>query len=342
MVVRSTKKAAPAKKATPAAKPAPVRKPAVAAEPKITAHDVVAARRVAERAQQEVFRLETLYWKQHEAELQEVVEHAEKSVSSTPKRTGRKPADTPVSKARSKTPVIDEFFDRDVVEAMGLREFRELAGELVEKGLISEPKIKKVALQQMEEAGLFREAGSGGADEDDSVDDDETSAEDEEDEEYEDEEDDSDDDSDDDDDDESDEDDDDEDEDDEDGYTLDDLKAMKLKQLQDLAEQNEIDVDGMSKSEIIEALLESAEDEEDDDEDEEEPEDEVDEDDDEEEEDEDDEETIEIDLDDLKKMSVDELYTLAKQVEAKIPVAKRKDKKFLIAKIEEKLTEPDE
>lgn len=354
MVISRTavkKTTAPAKKAVPApaAKRPAVKPPVAAAKPtaavstpskaaasdKVTGHDVARAALVLEKAQTEYNRTLAAYWAQNETELEAAVEHSKKTVESMspPVREGRKPADTPSAKARAKTPVVDEFYDLEKTTAMGLRDLRELAAELAEKGLITELKVKKTILEQMEEAGLFRSEGSSGVDEDDAVDDDEDVSEDEEDEEeYEE------DDSDSEDDDESDEDSDDEDADDEDGFTLDDLKAMKLKELQNLAEQNSVDWDGLTKSELIAELWG-----EDDEEDEEDSSDEDAEDaDDEEEEGEDEEETVEIDLADLPKYSADELYEIAKQIGAKIPVAKRKDKKFLIQKVTEVLTEDDE
>jgi hypothetical protein len=353
MVVRTTKKAtaapakkaaAPAKKATPAPKPAPKAAPARKAAPakpaveKVTAYDVLRADKAVEKAQQEYYRIKNLFWQQNEGELSAAVEHAEKMVEEiTPApRTGRKPAETPSAKARAKDPVIGEFYDIDDTRALGLRDLRDLAADLAEKGLITETMKKPIILKQMEDAGLFRAAGNAGTDEDDIVDDDEDLAEDEEAEEYEDEaEDESDDSEESDDDDEA--DDDSEDEDDEDGYSLDDLKKMKLKQLQDLAEQNEIDWDGLSKDDLIAELWGEDEDEEDEDESEDE---EID--DEEDEEEEDDEETIEIDLADLPGYDTSELVELANKIGLKIPVSKRKDKKFLIKKIEDALTAPDE
>lgn len=346
MVVRTAKKtapakkaAAPARKAAPAAKPAPkaaptkpVRKPAVGSEEKVTAYDVLRARKAADLAQQEVYRLETLFWKQNEDILQGAVEHAENFAeeNTPPKRTGRKPAETPAAKVKAKTPnVAGEYFDKDETLALGLVDLRDLARELAENGVITETKVKKDIIAQMEAAGLFREAGADDTDEDDAVDDDEDSAEDEEAEDFDEEDDAEDDDDSEDDDDESDDEDDDE---EDEGYSLDDLKAMKLKQLQELAEQNEIDWDGLSKAELIEEIWG-------DDEDEDEPEDDADEDD---EEDEEEEETIEIDVTDLPNMSADELYALAKSTGVKVPVAKRKDKKFLVKKLEDELFPSDD
>jgi hypothetical protein len=345
MVVRSTaKKTATKKQVTTAKKPAPVAAKPVArkveaAEEKVTAYDVVRAMRAHERAKQELFRLNLAFWAQNDDDIQDAAAAAERAVEemTPPKRTGRKPAETPSQQAKAAHPVIGEYYDLDKVKAMGVTAIRELANDLADKDLITERKLKAEIIKQMEKAGLFRSAGSDPADEDDSVDDDEDASEDEEELEDDEDSDDDEDDSDESDDDESDEEDDGDDEDDEDGYTIADLKAMKLKALQDFAEQNEIDVDGMSKAEIIEALLSDAEG---DDEDEDEPEDEDDED--ETDEDEDEEETIEIDLADLKKYGVDELYALAKDQEIKIPVARRKDKKFLIAKIEAHFSDDDE
>jgi hypothetical protein len=349
MVVRAAKKtAAPAKKAVsrPAVKTAPKAAPTPVAKkptpepksvaPKLTAHDVLRARAAADKAKAMADELERQYWAQNEAELDDAAAAgaAILETEAPARKTGRKPAETPSAKARATKPVAGEFYDLDKVSAMGIKEVRELATDLAEKGLITETKLKKEIIKQMTDAGLFRETGSGSADDDDAVDDDETLPEDSE--EF-DEEDDSEDDddaeeSDDDDEDESDEDDDDEDSDDEDGegYSLEELKAMTLDDLQELAEENGVDVDGMSKKQIVAALWEQAQeaaegdDEDDDDEDDEEDEEES-------------EEVLEIDLDELPEWTIAQLLDLAAKTEVKIPVSKKKNKDWIVEKLTEEL-----
>lgn len=333
---------APAKKAAPA-KPAPTRKaaapkaapapkPAVKSVEAVTAHDVLRARKAVEAATQEAYRLENLYWAQNSAALDEAKAHAEKAAAelAPPKKAGPKPADTPARRARAKDPVAGEFYDRDKVENYSLRELRDLAEDLADREIITERKMKRVILEQMEDAGLFREEGHSSADEDDELPDDEDAQEDEEAEDFEEDEDES-----------SDEDDaeDDEDDaddaedgdgDDEEGYTLEELKAMKLKDLQDLAEQNGVEWDDLSKSELIDKLVGEDEDEED-------SEDEPEEDDDEE-----DGDFVEVNPEDIPNMSVKELLELAGDIGLKIPASKRKDKDYLIDKILEQVDDEDE
>lgn len=323
-------KPAPTRKAAPAkAAPAP-KKPAVKSVETVTAHDVLRARKAIEAATQEAYRLENLYWAQNTAALDEAKEHAEKAAAelTPPKKAGPKPADTPARRARAKDPVAGEFYDRDKVEGYSLRELRDLAEDLVDREIITERMKKSVILEQMEDAGLFREEGSASADEDDELSDDEDAQEDEEAEDFEEEEDDDSSDEDDADDDEDDADDaEDGDGDDEEGYTLEELKAMKLKDLQDLAEQNGVEWDDLSKSKLIDALVG------------------VDEDEDEPEDDEDDEEEegfVEVNPEDIPNMSVKELLELAGDIGLKIPTSKSKNKEYLIDKILEQVDDEDE
>lgn len=318
--------AAPAKKAAPKPQEAPKR----AAAPKVevvTAHDVLRAEMAALKAAGEHARLRNLYWDQNQQDLNAAVAHAERVTEElTPrKKDGPKPADTPSRRAHAKNPVVDEFYDRDKVEGYGLRDLRDLAAELAEKGLITETKVKKTILEQMEEAGLFRAEGHSGSDEDDELDDDEDLAEDEDDEDFEDDED-SDEDDDDAEDDEDDADDDDAgDGDDEEGYTLAELKAMNLTDLQDIAEQNGVDWDDLSKSELIAALIGADDDESDDEED-----------------DEDEDEFLEINPEDIPNMSLKELLELAEEIGLKVPVKKRKDKDYLVEAILEQVDDEDD
>jgi hypothetical protein len=334
MVVRAAKKtAAPAKKAVsrPAVKTAPKAAPTPVAKkptpepksvaPKLTAHDVLRARAAADKAKAMADELERQYWAQNEAELDDAAAAgaAILETEAPARKTGRKPAETPSAKARATKPVAGEFYDLDKVSAMGIKEVRELATDLAEKGLITETKLKKEIIKQMTDAGLFRETGSGSADDDDAVDDDETLPEDSE--EF-DEEDDS----------EDDDDAEESDDDDEDGegYSLEELKAMTLDDLQELAEENGVDVDGMSKKQIVAALWEQAQeaaegdDEDDDDEDDEEDEEES-------------EEVLEIDLDELPEWTIAQLLDLAAKTEVKIPVSKKKNKDWIVEKLTEEL-----
>lgn len=199
--------------------------------------------------------------------------------------------------------VIDEFYDLDVVKAMSISDLRTLATDLAANGLITETKLKSRILEQMEEAGLFREEESSDADEDDIEDDvDEDAEEDEED-------------------DDSDEDDDTEDVE----YSREDLKGMTLKELQEIAEANEYDWKGLDKASLIEALLADPEEE-----------------DEEESGDEDDEEAVEIDPDELPNMDLDELLELCEQIGLKVPAAKKKNKKAVIQLILDELGDDED
>ena len=346
MVIRTAAKKAPAKtaapapkpaarpapKAAPAAKAAPAKAPApkAPAAPKVTAYDVARAWKAANIARAKAELIERDFWAQNEAELDAAVAHAEETLKETTPapRTGRKPNETPSSKVRAKNPVIGEFYDKDETEQLPLKDLRILATDLASRGIITATKMKKDILAQMEAAGLFRSAGDAGVDEDDPADDDEDVEADEEeldddaDEDEEDEESDDDDEDDEDDADDSDESDDDDEsdeepDDDEDGYTVEQLKGMRLKEIQGIAEQAGVNWDGLSKSALIEALIAASEDEaegaEPEDEDEEEE-----------------GEVYEIDFSELPGMTLEELLSIADDAEIEIPKLKRKNKKAII------------
>lgn len=265
----------------------------------VTAHDVLRARHTA--------RVLELQWLQQQGEnIAEILEFVAPILSApigAPKKS-------PLTRAKVEPEdrVIDEFYDRDDIEKYSLKELRELATDLAANGVITETKLKTKILAEMEAAGLFREDGSADADEDDIEDDvDEDAEEDVED------------------DDEESADDNDEDETEDVVYDRDDLKAMSLKELQELAEANEYDWKGLGKAALIDALLA-------DDEEEEESE----------EEEEDDDDVVGIDPDELPNMDLDELLDLCKQIELKVPVAKRKNKKAVIQMILDELGDEED
>lgn len=268
----------------------------------VTAHDVL-------RAQHTYFTLYATWLKQEGEELSEVLDFVAPIMDpkvGTPKKS-------PLTRAKVEPEerVIDEYYDRDKIDKYSLKELRELAVDLAENGIITETKLKTKILAEMEAAGLFREEGSADADEDDVEDDlDEESEEVEED------------------------DSDDEDSDDDDAedvvYSREDLKAMRLKELQELAEANEYDWKGLGKDELIDALLA-------DDEDGEEESEEADE-----EEDDDDEEVVGIDPDELPNMGIAELLELCQQIELKVPASKKKNKNAIIQLIMDELEDEEE
>lgn len=321
---RATRTAAPAKKAAPARKAAaPARKaaasapapraakaaPKAAAPRKASAKDVPSAHDVL-RALRTYEKLRDTYF---EAYSQEVDEAADFVAPVSSPRRGRPEVDGPARKVKvaAKDQVNEEFYDRDKTEALPVPKLRELAVDLADRGVITEVKIKSVILEQMEDAGLFRDEGdvdSDAADEDEEFED-EDSEESEDDES----------------DDDEDESDDDDEELDEEEYTRADLKKMDLKELQELAEINEIKWKGLNQKDLIDAML--GEDDEDDEEDGEE--------------DEDDEEVFEIDPSELPKLSLEDLLDICKQAGFKVPVAKRKDKKAVIELILANLDEDE-
>jgi hypothetical protein len=233
------------------------------------------------------------------------------------KRGTPTPSPAAAAKVEPEDRVIDEFYDRDKIDALSIRELRALAADLAAHGVITETKVKNTILEQMEEAGLFREDGDADASSDDE---DEEEGVDEDSEEDDEESDDEDDDSDED---ES----DDDDEYGEETYTREELKAMTLKELQELAEVNEMKWKGLDKDALIDAMLAN----------EEEPEDEVPED--EDEEDDEDGEVLEIDPDELPNMDISELLELAGQLEVEVPRTKRKNKDAIVELILENLEE---
>jgi len=353
------KKAVPAQRKAPA--PAPAKKPAPVAAKKtatgaptkrpvgvkpgsgavgnpktsVQAHDVLRAQKAAQLllvqyqdAEANARQLSEAYWGAYNGALDGAVEHAAKMAQEVekevPKRTGR-PAtkEGPARKALAPEPnVAGEFYDIDVVKGYGIVQLRELANDLADRGIITERKIKGVIYDQMEEAGLFRQAGTSDSDAD-AEDDDEVGEEGEEDfEEYEDDEaeaaDSADDESDDEDDDGG---------DDEDALTLDDLNNMDLAQLQEIAEEWGLSWKGLKQKEIIAKIVAASEGSEDSDE--EEPEDDEDEteeyedesadEEDDSDEEEDEEEEMELSMDDIEAMGAEELTALLEQLEIRVP-----------------------
>jgi hypothetical protein len=328
------RKTAPAKKTSAkpvAAKPTPApaakRERAVSktpANPTVQAHDVLRARLTADRAIAAYEAIYATYWGEYGEVLDGAVAHSERVLSemAPPLKNGRRATkEGPARKALAKSPkVADEYFDLDEISSMSLVELRELAKELIERELITEPKIKSVIIQQMEDAGLFREDGSSEVDEDDEDDDEDSEAG--EAEEYGDESGDEDD--------EPDDDDDDEDDEDEDGeaYTLAELKAMPLEELQDLAEENQIPWKGLKQAALIAALTAAGGDDEDEDEEE------------------DDEEAgfeeMEMTEEEIKNMGVDELNSLLERMGVDVPVKIRKRKTALVDLVMENLDEDED
>lgn len=320
----AAKKAVPARKAAPAAKPAPVKatpKPPVKAAPAerkpiskapaqqtYTAHDVL-------RAFANAFRMFNVYWEEYGEVLDGAALHV--GELAPPPKNGRPFKDGPARKALAKKPpVAGEYFDLDEVQQMGAVAIRELAAGLAERGLITETKIKKTIIEQMEEAGLFRETGDSDADEVDELDDEEVEDDDEE--EFEDDE-------------EDDEDDSDGDDDEDDGeeaYTLADLKNMDIEELQGLAEQLGIRWKNLTKASLINKIMETAEG------DEEEPEDD--------EEEDDDAEELELDMDDIQNMSAAELVDILEKMQIAVPAKIKKNADALRDLLLENIDEDDE
>jgi hypothetical protein len=324
------RQAAPARKTTPAKKTAPAKKaapaPTPAQVPPTQAHDVlraevawVRAQQLADIAKAEHEAIRAAYWDQYDDVIEGAADHAKKiaeiaSLAPDYKSGRQSLKEGPARKVRSRKPVIDEYFDREDTANLPLRELRELAADLVEKGAITEATKKAVILEQMEAAGLFREDGLSSSDEDDVLDDEEDEERDEEesdddDDEY---------------DDESDEDDDDGDG--EEGYTLAELKAMSLKELQDIAENNGVSWKGLKQNALIEALQNAEPDDEDD-----------------EEEDEEDEEELELSEEDIEAMDISELIELLTRMGVtSIPAKAKKNHDALVALVLENLTEDDD
>lgn len=285
---RGTKAAAPAEEAVKH----PTRKD------EISAHDVLRAYHT----------FNTLYvgWLGQQGE--EIAEVLDFVAPILPEAAGR-PKKSPATRAKVTPQEREEeqkYYDRESFEKLHITEIREVAADLAAAGVITETKVKKTILEEMEEAGLFRTDSD-----DDSDEDDEEHGEDAEEAEEED-------------DDESDDDEDDDEESDDDTetafFTREELEGYKLKQLQEIAEANELDWNGLSKADLIDLLV--PEDEEDDE--------------DEEEEDEDEEgEELEIDLAALKKASIEELLDICDQAGWDVPRTKRKNKAAIIEIIEE-------
>lgn len=268
---------------------------------KISAHDVV-------RAWHTALMLQFQYAVQEGEEIAEALEFVAPIMGGK-----RGPAEkSPLTRAKvdPEKRVIDEYYDKGIVEKYSIKDLRELAERLE----LDEQKYKTGILKELEAKGFFREDGDADADEDGVEDDIDEDAE-----------------EDDVDDDEEESDDDDSEDDDDDTeervYDRDDLKEMTLKELQELAEANEVNFKGLGKAELIDTLL-ADEDEEDDDE----PEDE---------EDEDEDAPVEIDPDELPNMDLDELLELCEQIDVKVPASKKKNKKAVIQLILDELEDEE-
>lgn len=270
----------------------------------ITAHDVLRAYHT----------FNTLYvaWLGQQGE--EIAEVLDFVAPILPEAAGR-PKKSPATRAKVTPQEREEeqkYYDRESFEKYHITEIREIATDLAAAGVITETKVKSKILAEMEEAGLFRTDSD-----DDSDEGDEEYGEDAEETEEED-------------DDESDDDEDDDEESDDDTetafFTREELEGYKLKQLQEIAEANELDWNGLSKADLIDLLV---------------PEDDEEEEDDEEDEDEEGEE-LEIDLAALKKASVEELLDICEQAGWDVPRTKRKNKAAIIEIIEENVANDEE
>lgn len=313
----AARKAAPARPVAKKAAPAPAKRSAApvrakAAAPK--AAPVTAKAPKKEDAVSDHFVLRTFhtflatYAKWLEQQGHEVAEVLDFVAPILPPRTGPVKS-TPQNRAKVSEEVQEaeeKFYDRDVIEKYSITDLRELAADLAAQGIITEVKVKRVILEQMEEAGLFRAGEDSPADEDDEVDGEDAEDADEDEEE----------------DDDAESDDDESDGDtEEDFFTREELEGYKLKELQDLAEANELDFRGLSKAELIDLLV---------------PEDEeADEEDDEEEDEEEEGEELVIDLNALKKASIEELLDICEQAGYDVPRSKRKNKAAILEIIEE-------
>lgn len=285
---------------TEAAKAAPTEKHPVRKD-KISSHDVV-------RAWHTALMLQFQYAVQEGEEIAEALEFV------APIMGGKKgPVEkSPLTRAKvaPEKRVIGEYYDKEIVEKYSIKDLRELAERLE----LDEQKYKTGILKELEAKGFFREDGDADADEDGVEDDvDEDIEEDEVDGDDED----------------SDDDDseDDDDETEERVYDRDDLKGMTLKELQELAEANEVNFKGLGKAELIDTLLADEDEEEED------------ESDDEDEEGED--APVEIDPDELPNMDLDELLELCEQIDVKVPASKKKNKKAVIQLILDELEDEE-
>lgn len=314
----AARKAAPARPVAKKAAPAPAKRSAAPVRAKAaTPKAAPATQRTAkapkkEDAVSDHYVLRTLHtflatyakWlEQQGGEVQEVLDFV---APILPPRTGPVKS-TPQNRAKVSEEVQEaeeKFYDRDVIEKYSITDLRELATDLAAQDIITETKVKRVILEQMEEAGLFRSGEDSPADEDDEVDgeDAEDADEDEEEDDAESDDDESDGDT------------------EEDFFTREELEGYKLKELQDLAEANELDFRGLSKAELIDLLV---------------PEDEESEEDDEEEEDEEEGEELVIDLNALKKASIEELLDICEQAGYDVPRSKRKNRAAILEIIEE-------
>lgn len=263
---------------------------------RVTGHDIF-------RAIHTLVVLLRQYGEDYADELDQIAEYV--APMGANRATPHRP-DGPARKAKvdPEDRVADEYYDAEATAALPLRELRELAADLAERGVITETKTKTKILKEMEEAGLFRELDDEGADEDDAEGDhDEDSEEDE-----------------------VDDDDSDEEELDEETYERSDLKKMTLKELQELAEINGVKWKGLDQKSLIDTLLGEEEDEEEE----------------EESEDDEDEEVFEIDPDELDSMSVAELLQICEKGGFKVPVSARKNKQRIIDIIIDNLGEEED
>lgn len=275
---KAAKEAEAAKAATKNVEPHPTKKAAV------TANDVLRARHTYEF-------LYSQWLQQQGEEITAVLEFVAPIMA--PQRGVAKKSPLTRAKVEPEERIVDEYYNRDDIETYSIKELRELAADLAENGIITETKVKSKILAEMEAAGLFREDGSADADEDGVEEDDDADAEE---------------------DGEEDDDADESDDDDDDGITTEnftraELKKMDLAELQDLAELNEFEWEGLDKDELIETILSASEGED---------------------EEEDEEGDLEIDPDELPNMSVAELLDLCKQIGLKVPAASRNNQKKII------------
>jgi hypothetical protein len=288
----------------------------------VTAHDVLRAKLTYEH-------LYARYWEQYGEEVAEIKARGKEVLAELdgPGRVGRPPKEAPITQGKKSDPLIGETYDYNEFKGFPLVKIREIARDLAAEGIIEETVKKTVILEQMEEAGLFRESDDEAPVRRDSRDVADTPEEDEEgDEEFEDEDDDSEDDE------ESDEeDDDDDDEEDGDDITPDYLRRLNLKDLQDVAEENDIPWKKKTQAALLAELIEAAggEDEEPDDE-----------------EDEDEEEDGGLTEEQIRAMSNKELRTIMAQLvkagEDEPPLKVRKDTAALAEWVIEHLDEDEE
>lgn len=218
----------------------------------VTAHDLARAALTLERAKQTYDAVLAKYWEQYGEEVEDIKSRGREVLNELdgPGRVGRPPKEAPITKGKKSDPIIGEVYDYEEVKAFPLVKLRELSRDLAAEGVIKETVKKTVILEEMDEAGLFRESDDEAADQRDAVaDEDDAEALEEDVEEFEDEADDSDDEG-------ADEDDDaEDDEDDGEDVTADQLRRMNLKDLQDVAEENGIRWQKKKQDVLLKELL---------------------------------------------------------------------------------------